>query len=198
MFGRLDDIRSMAQDDPRVLQEREHDGWTIAHWAARRGYMNLMNFICERSPALLNAKALNGATPAHFAASYGHDSILDLMAEREPASLMHQDKEGNSPAHDATRHHRMQCLKLLVERSPSLIYGSNARGKRPIDLAERDELRTYLKDAEKASMVPAVQLQNLTREARVLNAQNAVLALYCKHYWSHPAPRGIACCLSHA
>lgn len=184
MFGRLEDIREMCADDPRILQERESDGWTIAHWAARRGYMNLMNFICERAPALLNSKALNGSTPAHFAASYGHDSILDLMGEREPASLMHQDKEGNSPAHDATRHHRMICLKLLIERSPSLIYCNNAKGKRPIDLAEREEIRVFLKDSEKASMVPAVQLQNLTKEARVLNAQNAVLALYCKHYWA--------------
>lgn len=39
-------------------------------------------------------------------------------------------------------------------------------------------------DSEKASMVPAVQLQNLTREARLLNAQNAVLALYCRNYWA--------------
>ena len=32
-------------------------------------------------------------------------------------------------------------------------------------------------------MVPAVQMQNLARESKVLTAMNAVLALYCKHYW---------------
>jgi len=38
-------------------------------------------------------------------------------------------------------------------------------------------------EAEKASMVPAVQMQNLAKESKMLTAMNAVLALYCKHYW---------------
>lgn len=33
-------------------------------------------------------------------------------------------------------------------------------------------------------MVPAVQLQNLTKETKVLNAQNAVLAFYCRNHWT--------------
>jgi len=32
-------------------------------------------------------------------------------------------------------------------------------------------------------MVPAVQLQNLAKETRTLNAQNAVLAFQCRNYW---------------
>lgn len=121
--------------------------------------------------------------PAHYAATYGHNNIISLLAERDPASLMIQDNAGDTPAHDATAANQLYALKLLVQVSPSLIYGANNKGLRPIDFAQRDEIKQFLKDAEKASMVPAVQMQNLARESKVLTAMNAVLALYCKHYW---------------
>eukprot|EP00293_Proteomonas_sulcata_P009894 CAMPEP_0184306772 /NCGR_PEP_ID=MMETSP1049-20130417/15674_1 /TAXON_ID=77928 /ORGANISM="Proteomonas sulcata, Strain CCMP704" /LENGTH=423 /DNA_ID=CAMNT_0026619103 /DNA_START=25 /DNA_END=1296 /DNA_ORIENTATION=- len=183
MYGRIDEVREYAAQDPRSLRSREADEWTVAHWAARRGYMQLMMFISERAPELLAALDNKGASPAHFAAIYGHEGILLLIGERDPASLMLLDEDGNSPAHDATRHNRLGPLKLIVDRCPSLIYGSNNKGQRPIDLAERNDIQTFLKTSEKASMVPAVQLQNLTKEARMLNAQNACLALYCRHHW---------------
>jgi len=184
MYGRLDELRQIAISEPDSVRRKEQDGWTIAHWAARRGFINMLGFIADRAPGLLLSQDNNGAGPGHYAASYGHDGILSLMAERDPAALMVQDNEGNSPAHDATKHNRLITLKVLVESCPSLIYGSNAKGQRPVDVAERDEIKKFLKDSEKASMVPAVQLQNLTREARLLNAQNAVLALYCRNYWA--------------
>jgi hypothetical protein len=96
---------------------------------------------------------------------------------------MVNDKEGNSPAHDATKHNRLTTLKLLVDRCPSLIYGMNKEQQRPCDFAVREEIKAFLKDSEKASMVPAVQLQNLAKETRTLNAQNAVLAFQCRNYW---------------
>jgi len=82
-----------------------------------------------------------------------------------------------------------------VQCCPSLIYGANNKGLRPIDLAQRDEIRQaihfahlccqltapksekfawpaffeqFLKAAEKASMVPAVQMQNLAKESKML------------------------------
>jgi len=105
------------------------------------------------------------------------------LGDRDPGSLMVNDSDGNSAAHDATKHNRLTTLKLLVERCPSLIYGMNKEQLRPCDFAVRDEIKHFLKDSEKASMVPAVQLQNLAKETRILNAQNAVLAFYCRNYW---------------
>jgi hypothetical protein len=96
---------------------------------------------------------------------------------------MHKDQQGNTPAHDAARRSSMPALLVLTERCPSLIYVANAAGLRPIDLAEREEARRFLKDAEKRSMVPAVQLQTLARDNRALAAHNAVLALYARDAW---------------
>jgi ankyrin repeat protein len=66
------------------------DGWTIAHWAAQRGYDEMMSFIADRAPPLLTTQCNAGSVPAHFAASYGHNNIIALLAERDPASLMVQ------------------------------------------------------------------------------------------------------------
>mmetsp|Transcript_68030 Transcript_68030/g.168059 ORF Transcript_68030/g.168059 Transcript_68030/m.168059 type:complete len:412 (-) Transcript_68030:108-1343(-) len=184
MYGRLEEMKEFAMQDAKNLQARESDGWTVAHWAARRGHLEVLSFIADRAPTLLVAQANDGSTPAHYAAAHSHDGILSLLGDRDPGSLMGIDNEGDSPAHDASRHSRFTSLKLLVERCPSLIYGINKQGNRPIELAVRDEIREFLKSAEKASMVPAVQLQNLTKEAKVLNAQNAVLAFYCRQYWT--------------
>ena len=69
---------------------RQADGWTVAHWAAQRGYEEMMSFIADRAPPLLTTQCNAGSVPAHFAASYGHNNIIALLAERDPASLMVQ------------------------------------------------------------------------------------------------------------
>jgi hypothetical protein len=145
----------------------------------------LIGFV--RAPALLSAEANDGTTPAHLAACFGHSEILSLLGDLDPGSLMLKDQLGNTPAHDATRRNCMPAILVLIERCPSLIYVANTEGLRPIDLAEREEMRRFLKDAEKRSMVPAVQLQTLARDNRALAAQNAVLNLYARNTWQSGA-----------
>jgi hypothetical protein len=230
MYNRLDELKELVIADPRAITMKSSDGWTVAHWAAQRGYEDMLSFIADRAPSLLTTQCKNGSVPAHYAATYGHNNIITLLGDRDPASLMVQDNSGDTPAHDATANNKLFTLKLLVQSCPSLIYGANNKGERPIDLAQRDEIHQFLKvpptptscpsmclsascthkrifmlvqslpyvdcstqhffaplllrqDAEKASMVPAVQMQNLQKESKVLNAMTAVLALYCKHYW---------------
>lgn len=36
--------------------QREGDGWTVAHWAAQRGYEEMLSFIADRAPQLLTAQ----------------------------------------------------------------------------------------------------------------------------------------------
>jgi hypothetical protein len=145
-----------------------------------------------RAPALLSAEANDGATPAHLAASFGHSEILSLLGDIDPGSLMLKDHRGNTPAHDATRRNCMPTLLVLIERCPSLIYVANADGLRLIELAAREETKLFLKEAEKRSMVPAVQLQTLAKENRQLATHNAVLALYSRNAWQSRARAGPA------
>jgi len=51
----------------------------------------------------------------------------------------------DTPAHDATAKNQLYALKTLVQCCPSLIYGANNKGLRPIDLAQREEIKQFLK-----------------------------------------------------
>ena len=140
---------------------------------------------------MLSSAANDGATPAHLAASFSHCEILSLLGDIDPGSLMLKDHRGNTPAHDATRRNRMPTVLVLIERCPSLIYVANNEGLRPIEMAEREEMKHFLQEAEKRSMVPAVQLQTLAKENRQLASQNAVLTLYSRNTWQSRASGGV-------
>jgi hypothetical protein len=45
--------------------------------------------------------------------------------------------------------YRLNSLMLLIDRCPSLIYGQNKAGHKPVDVAEREEIKEFLKKAEK-------------------------------------------------
>jgi len=48
MYNRLDELKEIIIANPRAVHEKEADGWTIAHWAAQRGYEDMMSFIADR------------------------------------------------------------------------------------------------------------------------------------------------------
>jgi hypothetical protein len=46
--NRLEEIKTLCHADPTALKGMDSDGWTAGHWAARCGYLELMNFIADR------------------------------------------------------------------------------------------------------------------------------------------------------
>ena len=48
-----------------------------------------------------------------------------------------------------THTRRLNTVMLLIDRCPSLIYGQNKAGHKPVDLADREEIKEFLKKAEK-------------------------------------------------
>lgn len=120
-----------------------------AHYAAACGHNNIISLLCERDASSLmvqdNAgeRVLPGASVCRnlSCASNGRQ-----CSNADDARVFDSHTHpGDTPAHDATANNKLFTLRLLVQSCPSLIYGANKKGLRPIDLAQRSEIRQFLK-----------------------------------------------------
>jgi ankyrin repeat protein len=97
------------------------DGGSPLHYAAREGYLGLVNFFTERK-AEINIKDASGATPLHEAARSGSIETMDLLLSLG-ADPNAQDAKGNSPLHigiPPETHQEAIGLLLAYGANPSL------------------------------------------------------------------------------
>ena len=71
-----------------VMDERDLNGWTCAHWAAHGGFLDVLQYIVENSltvrSQLTNVATdySNMYTPAYCAAQMGHVHVLEYLREK--------------------------------------------------------------------------------------------------------------------
>jgi ankyrin repeat protein len=90
------------------------DGITPLHFAARQGYIGLIQFIVDKD-ADVNLKTASGSTALHEAAMSGNANAMRLLIEKG-ADVNAQDAKGNSVMHIAIPFASHQAiLSLLLE-----------------------------------------------------------------------------------
>ena len=128
-----------------------------AHYAAACGHNNIISLLCERDASSLMVQDNAGERVLPGASVCRSLSCVSKSRVQDNAHVFDgYTHPGDTPAHDATANNKLFTLRLLVQSCPSLIYGANKKGLRPIDLAQRSEIRQFLK------VTPFVRQSNLS------------------------------------
>ena len=122
-MGALATLMHLAEVDPAVLEERDQNGATAAHFAAATGQEGVLAYIIgkfsnELSEAQRNQASTDDAgwTPAHHAANNGQQGSLRVLSDRG-MPLATADKAGKTPADVARSNNKTECAIFLALKS---------------------------------------------------------------------------------
>ncbi len=78
--GDLEQVKSLLQDDPQLIESQADNDKTPLHKAAYAGQTEVVKYLLEAGadPA---ARTDQNSTPAHGAAYYGHEEVIALLVE---------------------------------------------------------------------------------------------------------------------
>ncbi len=105
---------------------------TILHWAAARGYHDVVEFLLRAEADIDNAD-IEGMQPLHFAAQNGHRTIMKLLLAHG-ALVNARDRHGQTPLHYAILRGDRDSAEILIAAHAD-INAQNARGQSSLHLA---------------------------------------------------------------
>jgi len=76
-FDRVDELNSYLKDDIGYLYERDHFKQTALHWAAKRGYKEIVEKLLSKGRST-NLFDMNKRTPLYLAVINGHTKVLEV------------------------------------------------------------------------------------------------------------------------
>lgn len=79
------------------LSLRDNNGDTALHWAAYKGYVELIGLLAHRMPQEINSPDIFGQSPLHLAALRGNDDCVEFLVESCRADTALRDNNGLTP-----------------------------------------------------------------------------------------------------
>ena len=73
--GNADQVKSLLEAQPEVVNTTETNGYTALHLAAQQGNGEIIKLLLEHG-ADINAIAADGQTPMEVAIKHGHDAAM--------------------------------------------------------------------------------------------------------------------------
>jgi len=123
---------------------RDKEGNDALSIAVTNGNRVIVDWLIKTLNVKLNSKNHDGCTPLMYAASVGHLDILKYLVENG-CPLEDESVDGFTALHWAAYIGNMDTVKALVQFGAN-IKALNADGKYPYDLAETNEVRSFLTD----------------------------------------------------
>lgn len=131
--GQSGKVEALLKKKANLLQEDRH-GWNCVHWAASRGYLDVMEVLLEHHkrrgkrlrPLLLRRDSkLAGWTPLHIAAVCGHLDMAKLLLSYG-ASRRRKDHMGEYPFEVIGKGRHAKALLRLLHPRPHLLPDAGA------------------------------------------------------------------------
>jgi len=107
-------IIALNQGDNSTNWYRSDDGGTACHWAAYRGFINIVEMILDRGFDI-HDKNYYGGTVLHFASLGGHINMMEMLLERG-VDINSKTNDGGTALHTAAQFGRMNAAELLLQR----------------------------------------------------------------------------------
>ena len=110
-MGMADEL-SYVLNGGAYVGEKDDNGWTVLHWAAQRGHMEICLILLRDHAAQINETDNGGYTALHCVAWNGHVGICRLLLDNG-ADINQEDIIGNTALSIAKSE---EVRKLLIER----------------------------------------------------------------------------------
>lgn len=118
------------------------------HLAAWSGQAEVVSYLCKHK-ADVGAAAMDDMGAIHFAAQKGHLEVIRTLLS-SGASINAFTRKGLTPLHYAVQGSHLELVKYLVKKGASLSAKTKA-GKTPVDLANNEEILSFLEEYERSS-----------------------------------------------
>jgi ankyrin repeat protein len=110
--GDLEKVRALLQDDPNLVFDKDKNGYTPLHWAAKNGHADVAKLLLANK-AESNAKTNIGWTPLHEASEGGHKDLVELLLVNK-ANVNEKTYRGYTALHFAASKGFMDVAELLL------------------------------------------------------------------------------------
>ncbi len=114
------------------VDTKDSDGWTLLHHTARRGYLEVAEFLIEKG-ADINAEDKYGKKPIQRAAEDNNKNIITLLLSKG-VNINDTDKNGRTSLYWASYNGNLDAVKYLISQGASIQAGDKG-GKTPLDIA---------------------------------------------------------------
>ncbi len=120
--GNLDQLRSLLEQNPDWLNQRDDLGFTSLNLACREGHLDMVVALLDMG-ADLNLGDVDNSQPIHLAAQMGHIEIVEELLKRGVA-INEQDNNGETPLLFST--FRQQAMaEYLIGRGADVDIANN-------------------------------------------------------------------------
>ena len=116
------------------------EGWTLLHWAARYGDLEVCKELLEQG-ANKDARKDNHETPLHWATWNGDIRVCAFLL-KQGADIHARNHQGLTPLHVAIRNMNLEAVKLLLARGAN-IWAQKNDCKTALDVDELYLLKIY-------------------------------------------------------
>lgn len=128
-----------------VLFEKEPGGWTALHKAARKGKLQMVEYLIEQQADLESIDA-SMSTPLHCACWKGQVEVVEKLIEMK-ANPLAVTESGWNAIHSASFRGHAQVVKLLLEQTNINSAQRDLQGFTAIELTEVDAVAELLEEA---------------------------------------------------
>ena len=113
--GNYDESLSLIDqvEEPHKLKDDKY-GATLLHWAAARGWLNIVQQLLDKYEFHPMCKDKNGYTPVHDASCAGHLDIIQYLITVCKCDPMCKDKNGSTPLHSACYIGHLNVAQYLI------------------------------------------------------------------------------------
>ena len=134
--GENDKLRESLDNNPRALTQKDNNGYSLLHHAAREGQLETVGLLLERG-SKIDRPAGVGETALYLAASKGHNAVVEKLIA-EGANIDKASFRKRTPLHQAAFQGHSETVRLLLEAGADS-QAKDSNGRTPLALAE--ELR---------------------------------------------------------
>ena len=135
--GNYDESLSLIDqvEEPHKLKDDKY-GATLLHWAATKGWLNIVQHLLDKYEFQPMCKSNNGYTPLHSASENGHLNVLHYLITESKCDVMCETNNGSTPLHVAGHSSVIQYLITECKCDPMC---KRSDGSIPLHLACRNE-----------------------------------------------------------
>ena len=88
----------MLQEDSSLVNVQDFtSGYTVLHWAAKHGKVELVKHLAGNFEINVNIRSHGGYTPLHLACQFGHGEVFDTLVKVYEADPDLRDNAGKKP-----------------------------------------------------------------------------------------------------